>query len=369
MTAKPEYLKPAEEGLDPAAGACNLLQNCIAAQPGDRLLIIGEEHGIGYYDDRVCDVVAETAHSLDIETKILRAPTASGPDDIPEQVIAAMQQVDHTLFLSRLGDQLRFAASQRSCSRTMCYTLDLDYLGSEFARTPWTLYKQVHDRLLNAILAAGRYRITCPLGSDLEGEVPQQTQTDAVTGFTVNVFPVVIYPPLKCVGVNGRLVLDRFLLSTSINSFANSVLPLEQPVVAHIENSRITGFEGNSALTERVEQQYRRVGDLTGGDPFALNSWHSGIYPKTFYSADPYTNIQRWGDVAFASPRYTHFHTCGTAPGNIATATFDTTITFDDEIFWDQGRLAFLDRPELQALLQDYPETPDAYGMRWDIGL
>ena len=178
-----------------------------------------------------------------------------------------------------------------------------------------------------------------------------------------------IYPPLNCLEVSGQLVLDRFLMSTSINNFEHSIVPLAEPVFANIEHSRIVGFEGNQNLVSQIEQQYERVGSMTGGDPFAVNSWHTGMYPKTFYSSDPNQNIQRWGDLAFASPRYTHFHTCGTAPGNIASATFDATITFDDEVFWNKGRLAFLDRPDLQALLKEYPSAPNAYDMRWDIGL
>ena len=75
------------------------------------------------------------------------------------------------------------------------------------------------------------------------------------------------------------------------------------------------------------------------------------------------------GDLTFASPRYTHFHTCGVSPGNIASATFDATITFDDQIFWEAGRLAYLDSAPMQALLAEYPHAPDAYEMRWDIGL
>lgn len=337
------------------------------------MLIIGEEYGIGYYDDQVCDAVAEEARALGIEAQILRAPLASGPDDIPEPAVAAMQQVDHTVFFARLGDQIRFTETHGACSKTMCYALDMEYLGSEFSRTPWTLYKEIHDRLLAAILSAEHYRITCPLGTDLRGKVPesekQNSENKAVTDFTVNVFPMVIYPPLSCVDVSGRLALDRFLLSTSISRFENSVMPLPQPVLANIENSLITGFDGDAPTVARIERQYRRVGALSGGDPFAVNSWHTGMYPKTFYSADPQADVQRWGDLAFASPRYTHFHTCGAAPGNIASATFDATIAFDDEIFWENGRLVFLDRPEQQALLKEYPGAENAYEMRWDIGI
>ena len=351
-------------------GVLNLLSNCVGVSAGESLLIIGEEPGLGYYDDRVCDVVAAVARQQGISTDLLRLPTVAGPRDVPESALAAMRRVDHTVFLARLGDQIRFTAVHGRCSKTMCYVLDLEYLGSAFARAHWKLFSRVHDRLVEAMSAANRYRITCPLGSSLSGDVPARDSTgNTLTAFTVKCFPPVIFPPLRCAGLRGELVLRRYLMSTSINTFEQSVVPLEQPVVAAIEDSRILGFEGDAETVARVESQYRRIGALTGGDPRAVNSWHAGIYPKTFYSAEPEADVQRWGDLAFASPRYTHFHTCGTSPGNIATATFDTTIAFDDEVYWDVGRFAFLDRPEMQALLDEFDGPFDNYEMRWDVGI
>ena len=359
--------------LNPGAGARNLLHNCIKARCGDTLLIVGEEYGNNYYDDEVALVIAREAQAMGITAEILRAPLATGPEAVPQIVLTMMQDFHHTVFLSRLGDQIRFTDLHIPCTKTMCYVLDVNYLGSEFARTPWGLYKRIHDRLLQVMLAAKRYRITCPLGTDLVGEIPQHYEAscdhDALTDFTVNVFPVMIYPPLNCLNVCGQLVLERFLMSTSIYRFENSVMTLAQPLIAHLDNSRIVRFQGDAQLMKQVEQHYQRIGALSTGDAFAIHSWHTGIYPKTFYVADPYANLQRWGDLAFASPRYTHFHTCGSAPGHIASATFDATIAFDDELFWDQGRFVFLDRPEIQALLDDYPDAVNAYEMRWDIGL
>ena len=48
---------------------------------------------------------------------------------------------------------------------------------------------------------------------------------------------------------------------------------------------------------------------------------------------------------------------------------FDATISFDDQLFWEAGQFVFLDQPEQQALLEHYPEYPDAFRMRWDIGI
>ena len=74
--------------------------------------------------------------------------------------------------------------------------------------------------------------------------------------------------------------------------------------------------------------------------------------------------------VVFASPCYTHFHTCGdTAPGEVAWTFIDATITIGGETCWQDGRFVFLDRPDIRALLADYPGAEDAFEMRRDIGV
>ena len=281
--------------LDPRAGALNLLQDCIGAQSGETLLIVTELPGAGCYDDAVGEVIAREARALGIDTHVLQTRTATGPADIPVLVTSTMSRVDHTLFLSRLGDQIRFSETDGVGTKSVAYTRDLQYLGSEFARTPWGLFKRVHDHLLEAILAASHYRITCALGTDLSGDVPPSQDGGALTGFTVNYFPMVIYPPLNCVNLTGRLVLERFLMTTSVNAFDNSVLILDEPVIALIENNRIVDFEGPRVVVGKVRNQYRRVGALGDGDPHAVHSWHTGIYPKTFHHGDLYADVQLWG--------------------------------------------------------------------------
>ena len=73
----------------------------------------------------------------------------------------------------------------------------------------------------------------------LVGEVVEDEQRSLVTPFAVRFFPVVIYPPLRCVNLTGRLVLKRFLMSTSINDYESSVLLLDEPLSLEIEQSRI----------------------------------------------------------------------------------------------------------------------------------
>ena len=199
------------------AGADNLLVQCMAVERGDTLLIVTEPPERSFYDPRVAEAVAERSRQLGVRTRVLEARLASGPDDVPTDVARAMRGADHTLFLSRLGDQIRFSDEQGSGRKTISYTRDLDYLGSRFGCTPFHLFQDVHDRLLEFIRSARSYSITSASGTDLIGEVGDHEQRSMVTPFAITCFPAVICPPLRCVNLTGRLVLERFLMSTSVN--------------------------------------------------------------------------------------------------------------------------------------------------------
>ncbi len=160
-----------------------------------------------------------------------------------------------------------------------------------------------------------------------------------------------IFPPIKAAGLNGVLVLDHFITSSSTRAYEDSVLRLDHPVRVMVEASRMVAFDGPDALVQRVKHQLERAAALTGGDPYRINSWHTGINPNTYFDGDPYADLERWGTVAYGSPRYTHFHAAGNDPGDVAFHLFDATIAFDGDTLWERGRFSFLDRPEIAEMI------------------
>ncbi|MGB3176616.1 MAG: hypothetical protein WBA90_01930, partial [Albidovulum sp.] len=141
-----------------------------------------------------------------------------------------------------------------------------------------------------------------------------------------------------------------------------------RPVMAHVENGRIRDFDGAAADVDRVRAQYLRVGALFGLDPFTVHSWHAGMNPGTFYHLRATTGLERWGKVAFANPRYLHFHTCGNyAPGEIAWTLFEASAAFDGVNFWRDGHFTFLESAEVQAILA--AEGIGDLEVRRDIGV
>ena len=349
-------MKTYTEGFE--AGASNLLFDCAGIKVGDRVLLVGEPDASAFFEPALCADVARVAMSSGIEATIILAAPVSDASHFPQVVSDAMQEADVIIFFSRLGDQLRFIDTPGNGKKVMCYTLTRNLMSSAFASTSYSAMKQTHDLLKSQITSAKRYKIEATCGTSLSGEIiDDESSLSALTDFSVELFPVMIFPPINCHHLNGQLVLKDFLLSSSTRAYDDSVLMLASPVVASIEDSRMVDFDGDEKVIAGIRKQLVRAASLTGGDPYQINSWHTGINPCTFFEGDPYADLERWGSVAYGSPRYTHIHAAGNDPGDISIQLFDASISFDERLFWDAGRFVFLDRPELQSFNQNQPSA------------
>jgi len=356
---------------DIETGARNLLLGCANINSGEKLLLVGEEGDRPYFDPQLCDYVAEVARNLGIDTEIQLAIPGANADQFPKSVANAMQQADVTIFFSRLGDQVRFVPSPGPGRKIMTYTITLEHLGSMFSTVDYQMMKQVHDRLLQQIKNSSAYSITAPNGTSLSATITPASSSDkaAVSEFSLDLFPVMIFPPLNFSNLNGILVLEHFLLSSSTRAYADSELHLDTPVTVRIEDCCIVDFEGDERLVDKVQHQLKRAASITGGDPYRLNSWHTGINPYTFFQGDPYSDLERWGTVAYGSPRYTHIHGAGKEPGDISIQLFDASIVFDDKAFWEQGKFIYLDQPEIQSLFDSRVHRAPDSSTRLSIGM
>jgi hypothetical protein len=340
------------EGIE--TGARNLLLNCARAKPGERILLVGERDDNPYFDPQLCDDVAGVAQSLGASTEVILAETVTDANHFPAAVSDAMRTADVTIFFSRLGDQARFVETPGNSRKIMSYTLTRQYLQSPFAGVDYQALKKIHDQLVADIKASSSYRIETPSGTRLTAPLRHtldSASTDVVE-FSVELFPVMIFPPVICTALNGQVVIADFVMSTSVRRYNDSVFYLDSPVSATVEDSRMVHFDGDAGVIEGLRAQLERAAAITGGDPYQLNSWHTGINPYTFFDGDPHDYLERWGTVSYGSPRYTHIHLAGINPGDASFHLMDASICFDDNPFWDQGRFVYLDHPEIQALLE-----------------
>ena len=336
------------ERLEP--GVRNLLQTCAGAQANDRILLVGETGDNLYFEPELCEVVAILAKRLGMVPEVIMAEPVADATRFPENIREAMERADRTIFFSRLGDQVRFSLSEDKAKAVMTYTLGLDYLAAPFASADFKVMKMVHDALLELILGAKEYRIRGACGTDLHSKL-KPNREEAVADFALELFPVMIFPPINCFDMNGTLAIKHFVTSSSTRAYEDSILVLDHPIMAQVENSRLVAFDGPDNLITRLKLQLERAAALTGGDPFLINSWHTGINPNTFYTDDPYEDLERWGTVAYGSPRYTHMHAAGIDPGDVAFHLMDASISFDEDEVWQEGKFVFLDRPEIQAMM------------------
>jgi hypothetical protein len=355
--------------FDPRAGALSLIKDAIGARAGDTLAIIAEDPRLGIYDAAVPECVADVAREMGVDVRIVPVGDHAGLDEVPPEVTLALSECDHVLFQARLGDTLRFSAIPGGASKTMSYALDIGVLGGPACTVPHRVMERIRSAYDGVVNHARTWRVTCPLGTDISGtQDVRAVAAGKAEDFTVTRYPVCAPRPLPCNTANGVIVVANWLMASGNRKYPDDELMLPKPIRAHIENGRIAELEGPGAVVDRVRTQYRRVGELFGLDPFVVHSWHAGMNPGTFYPVRAQSGLERWGKVAFANPRYLHFHTCGNyAPGEIAWTLFDASASFDGRDIWRDGTFSFLGSEEVRAILAT--EGIAELEVRRDIGI
>jgi len=345
----------------------NLLGHALAVAKGDDVAVLVEPADTRHYDPRVAPWLIAAIEARGATARIVETAPDADPDDMPENVSHALTTADHAIFLSRLGDRIRFKKLAGKASRTMCYLLDAADLETPFARVPYGFQKDAHRAFLNAIAGARKATLACPAGSALAFDFADGLDVSRFANFTVLNFPVMIFPALSARAASGTLALTHALTSTYTHPYPDDVQPLDGTVELTIANGAIAAFGG--AQGPQVEKHFTRVGAHFGVDPLTVDSWHAGINPGTAFRGKALDDIHRWASVAFGSPRYAHFHMCGRGPGEICGQVFDPTIAFDGREFWRDGEFVFLAASEMTPIYERYGVDPAIFKGRADIGV
>jgi hypothetical protein len=369
------FAQPARPASRPGAGHLaasvnNLLSNCAGVSAGQSLLVVVEPDD-SFYKDSVGQRFASFALQRGLCVTVVAEPLVAGPEKFPLNLLARIAQADHTVFFSRLGTQARFLNFPGHGTKIVAYTLDAASLASPFASLPYAFLQAVHDRLVKKISASSSYRITCAKGTDLRAELQpgSASQAAVLTPFTVRNFPLMIVPPISAQSLTGTLALSLAILSTSTHDYPDPTLPLDSPLLLQIKQGRISRFDGEPGQAARARQHFLRVAEEGKGDPYSVNSWHTGFNPGTHFAGRAQDDLSRWGNVAFGSPRYTHFHMVGSDPGEVCGSLFDATISFDGEVLWRDGRLAWLRSAEAEGLARHHGVPLALLDMSPSIGI
>lgn len=329
----------------------NLLQNGAGLHPATRVLIVHEPDDAGYYGAGLAKSVERAAKTLGYDIEMLECPFVPDLVEPPGRVARAMVRSDLTLFLARMGDQIRFRPHGQDTAVAICYALDLELLASDFGELDHRAMRTLRDLIDRTLRGAKTIRVTCPAGTELEGSVEPQDATGDTHALR---FPLSVYTPVSAVGFSGTIAQRGFLVGTGSRFYEPYAVPVEETLFIRVDKGRIAGFDGPSAETARAH--YLRIAERFGVDPWAIHSWHGGIHPACAFPDRASASFERWSGGAFGNTRLLHFHTCGAyAPGEICLNLLDPTVVVNGTTIQAAGRIS-------ADALSGGPETLAAFG-------
>jgi hypothetical protein len=341
-------------------GVENLLAGCAGLGSGASLLIVGEKPGAGYYGEGLAAAVAAAAAHSGIRAHAVTVPFLASADALPPELEELVVQHDCTLFLARLGDQLRFRALPEGTRAIVSYALDEAAFASAFGTAPHAAFVALKAAFNRLMFSAREIRVTCPLGTDFRGA--QQLVDEAPADVTISRFPMCVFAPLDAAGFSGRVAVAHLLVGTGSRYYEPYGIPLPETVFAVFEGNRLAGWEGPAAIVARTEAHYHEVAGRFGLDGGFIHSWHAGIHPGCAFPGSAHDAYERWSGSAFGNPRLLHFHTCGAyAPGEICWNIVDPTITTDGIEIWRAGRIVVDAIPGMREVLDKHPGLHDLF--------
>lgn len=338
------------------SGVDNLLSNCLEMQAGQSLAIIREPADLDYYSHTLPDIIAARAVERGIDVRLVDAPFRETIDKLPTNVAIAIERSNKSLFLARIGDQVRFSNLCSPGSTAMCYALDEETFGTDFCGADYRFFCALKQKINMAIFGGKQITIRCREGTYLVGNSPVVSENDENGDVSVKRFPMSVFQPVDASSFSGRIAISKWLTPTGSRFYQPASVLLDGVVFANVYKGRIVDFNGSQSDVEKVNSHYQYVAERYDIDRNIIHSWHAGIHPQNGYSRLAVDNLTRWSGSAFGNPRHLHLHTCGNyAPGEICISLFDPTIIVEDSVLWDRGRLLFADTPDIRNLMKDYP--------------
>lgn len=355
------------EGID------NLLFNCIGAKPGESLAIITERGVDGYFSATLDGVIGAHARDRSLDVTFVVTPVIEQLSSFPSEIQSAVEAADHTLFLARIGDQLRFKKLSGAGNSVICYALDEASFGTQFCSAHYQFFMELKSLINTAMFGNKEIVVRCASGTNLTGVSPEDLDLDGNNGdVSLKRFPMTVFQPIPGNSFSGKIALTRFLCASGSRLYDPDSVLIDGVVLALIENGRIVDFEGERKEVEKVRGHYEFVGNKYNIEGDLIHSWHAGFHPQNGYFGLATDYMARWSGSGFGNPRYMHFHTCGAyPPGEICMSVFDPTISVDGVDMWREGHLLFADTPAVRELQSNYPgirEMFDNPEMEYGLG-
>jgi hypothetical protein len=367
MTNLAVVSRPAEDRRKTAAD--NLLINCARIGKGSDVLFVNESGREAVSHDTVT-FIENRARALGANVRSIWLGAVAGPESIPDPIIESIRTADVSIFNHTLGAMLRIRPIPGGGTGVLNYATTDEILASDWVQVPYELWQQVIKSVAGEFGRAHKWRISCPNGTDIRGEVPEAERSapTAGTGFALHTFPIGTHRPTSALNANGKIAI-RWLVSSQ-NHDVGEGLHLDRYVIGHVENGRFTGFEGNSEDAGRVSRYLAEIGERYHQDPFVVNSWHGGINPQAFTPRRDVDDLAHWQTLVHNNPRSLHFHVIGDdVPGELSLPIIDHTVVVDDQVYWDKGRFSLLERPAARDAAAKWDSDGRAFQLNNAIGI
>jgi hypothetical protein len=352
------------------AAADNLLINCARIERGSDVLFVNESGRKAVSRDTVA-FIENRARDLGANVKSIWLGAVAGPESIPDAIIQSIKDADVSIFNHTLGAMLRIRPVPGGGIGVLNYATTDEILASDWVQVPYELWQQVVKSVAGEFGRAHKWRIICPNGTDISGEVPETERSApaASTGFSLHTFPIGTHRPTSALTANGKIAI-RWLVSSQ-NHDVGEGLHLDHYVIGHVQNGRFAGFEGRSSSDAASVKRYlTEIGERYGQDPFVVNSWHGGINPQAFTPRRDIDDLAHWQTLVHNNPRSLHFHVIGDdVPGELSLPIIDHTVAVDGEVYWDKGRFSLLDRPAAREAAAKWDADGRAFHLNNAIGI
>ena len=197
-----------ESAFKARAAIENLLFKCAGGTAGQSLLIVHEDWYDGFYNADLHLMIAE--HANDLGFFIQFYPIAFDLDVkvIPDTLVRASALADHTIFVARLGDQVRFCADIANATWIILYAIDVNMLASDFGMADYVGFDALKTEIDALMMEADHIHVTCPAGSSFSGHV-EDLEADS-NDVTIKRFPMSIFTPLPTMHFEGHIAQNGF---------------------------------------------------------------------------------------------------------------------------------------------------------------
>jgi hypothetical protein len=350
-------------------GIDNLLINCAEVKTGANVLFINEP--AMFIERPAIEAIEERTRQLDGRVTSLWTGRAAGPESIAEDIIRQIEAADITIFNHTMGAMLRLRPIPGNGIRVLNYATTRSLLESEYARASHKLWAEASMMAIKEINQVRRWHITCDLGTEVEGIVPESEAAgiSGMNAFAIRTFPIGTHRPTSSMQARGRLAV-RWFTSASLHDFGSQGIKLADPIMLEFADGKIRGFTGNQKLIDRTVDYLEEVGNKTRKEGLMINSWHAGINPQTYSPWTDDDSLEAWMNVAHNSPHILHFHAVGEAiPGELSVPIIDPTVSMDDKVMWKGGRFLPLERPEFVSVAKRYENGERAFADNLQIGI